>query len=161
MTGGIITATFTPLGTVLIQIPEYHHLMDDMPPEVWEEFVRCATKMLKAAPSDAFLNIQDLLREYSDYQHLRGSFSPAVIALAKDQPAHLWWQQWGKSTPSLRYVATRALAQCVSASCSEQGWSEYDLVHCRRRNRLDKAYASNLTIARVRTKCRKPLLDKL
>ena len=94
--------------------PEYHHLMDDMPPEVWEEFVRCATRMLKAAPSDAFLNIQELLREYSDYQNFRGSFSRDVLALAKDQPAHLWWQQWGKSTPSLRYVVTRALAQCVS-----------------------------------------------
>ena len=68
-----------------------------------------------------------------------------MIALAKDQPAHFWWQQWGKSTPSLPYVATRALAQCVSASYCEQGWSKYDLVHCRRRSGRDKAYASNLT----------------
>ena len=39
----------------------------------------------------------------------------------------------------------RGLAQSVSASCSEQGWSEYDLVHCRRRNRLKTDYASQLT----------------
>ena len=63
--------------------PEYHHLMDDMPPEVWNEFVRCATRMLKAAPSEAGLNLQNLLREYGDYQNLIGSFSPDVLALAR------------------------------------------------------------------------------
>ena len=125
--------------------PEYHHLMDDMPAEVWTEFVRCGTRMLKAAPIEAGYTVANLCIEYSEYQNLTGSFSAEVLALAKNQPAHLWWQQWGKSTPSLRFVATRALAQCVSASCSEQAWSEYDLVHCRRRNRLDKVCASNLT----------------
>ena len=38
----------------------------------------------------------------------------------------------------------RALAQTVSASCSEQAWSEYDFVHSRRRNRLAKQYPSML-----------------
>ena len=125
--------------------PEYHSYMEDMSAEVWDGFVRCATRMLKAAPSDYGYSMERLLIEYSQYQNLKGSFDEQVLARAKDQPAHLWWQQWGKSTPTLRFVAIRALAQCVSASCSEQAWSEYDLVHCRRRNRLDKAYASKLT----------------
>ena len=38
----------------------------------------------------------------------------------------------------------RALSQTVSASCSEQAWSEYDFIHSRRRNRLKKNYASLL-----------------
>jgi len=41
-------------------------------------------------------------------------------------------------------VSQRALAQTVSASCSEQAWSEYDFVHSRRRKRLEKSYASML-----------------
>jgi hypothetical protein len=109
-------------------------------------------RMLKAAHADSGLNIHDMLKEYIDYQNHKGTFSFAVIALAKDQPAHLWWQQWGKATPSLQFVATRALAQCVAASCSEQGWSEYDLIHCRRRNRLGKVYASNLTCGHNQTR---------
>ena len=39
----------------------------------------------------------------------------------------------------------RALAQTAAASCSEQAWSEYDLIHSRCRNRLQPAYASELT----------------
>ena len=47
----------------------------------------------------------------------------------------------------LQFVAMRALAQTVSASCSEQAWSEYDFVQSRRRNRLGKKYASLLVRA--------------
>ena len=115
--------------------PEYHALMNDMPSEVWEEFVRCACRMLKAAPEGANFSIESLLEEYSRYQNLEAPFSSRILELAKTQPGHIWWQQWSKATPSLQFVATRALAQTVSASCSEQGWSEYDVVHSRRRNR--------------------------
>ena len=73
------------------------------------------------------------------------SMSPTdVLDMAKGMAGHKWWQQWGKSTPALQYVSQRALAQTVSASCSEQAWSEYDFVHSRRRNRLAKNYASML-----------------
>ena len=39
----------------------------------------------------------------------------------------------------------RALAQTTSASCSEQGWSKYDYIHSRRRNRLGVQITSDLT----------------
>ena len=39
----------------------------------------------------------------------------------------------------------RALAQTAAASCSEQAWSECDGVHTRKRNRLSKSKASELT----------------
>jgi hypothetical protein len=125
--------------------PGYHSCMDQMDPDVWTEFIRCATRMLKAAPPERGFTIEQVTVEYASYQNLTGSFNSKIIALAKSQPSHLWWQQWGKATPALQYCAMRGLAQTVSASCSEQAWSEYDLVHCRRRNRLEKAYASNLT----------------
>jgi hypothetical protein len=125
--------------------PGYHSLMDQMPADVWDEFIQCATRMLKAAPAERGFTIQQLTSEYARYQNLTGTFNSVTIELAKNQPAHLWWQQWGKSTPALQFVAMRALAQTVSASCSEQAWSEYDIIHCRRRNRLEKSYASKLT----------------
>jgi len=125
--------------------PEFHSQLDSMPSAVWTEFLRCAERMLKAAPKELGYTIQQLTDEYSQYQNLSGGFTSAVLALAETKPGHLWWQQWGKGTPALQFVATRALAQTVAASCSEQAWSEYDIVHCRRRNRLEKSYASNLT----------------
>ena len=125
--------------------PEYHHLMDSMPADFWTEFIRCATRMLKAAPAAMGLDITQLTSEYAKYQNSEPPFTSTVVALAKDRPAHVWWQQWGKSTPSLSFVAQRGLAQTIAASCSEQGWSEYDIVHSRRRNRLKTEYASKLT----------------
>jgi hypothetical protein len=75
---------------------------------------------------------------------MNGTITANVIGKAKGMAAHEWWQQWGRGTPALRFVAMRALAQTVSASCSEQAWSEYDFVHSRRRNALKKGYASML-----------------
>ena len=74
----------------------------------------------------------------------RGIYTTDVIAAAKDGPAHEWGQQWGKGEPTLSWVAMRALAQTTSAHCSEQGWSKYDYIHSRRRNRLVQL-ASDLT----------------
>lgn len=76
--------------------PEYHALMDDMPSAVWSEFVRCATRMLKAAPANANYSIHLALEEYSRYQNLESPFSSHILDLARNQPAHVWWQQWGK-----------------------------------------------------------------
>ena len=74
----------------------------------------------------------------------------------------MWWQQWGKSTPALQFVAMRALAQTVSASCSEQAcnWSECDFVHSRRRNRLGKEYASLLVRGHNHARLAKSALNK-
>jgi hypothetical protein len=98
--------------------PEYHALMTDMPADVWDEFVRCATRMLKAAPAGSNFSIGSLLEEYSRYQNLEAPFSTTILELSKTQPAHIWWQQWDKATPSLQFVSMRGLSQTVAASCS-------------------------------------------
>ena len=100
--------------------------------------------MLKAAPSEISVDLASLTAEYGRYQNKRGVYTDAVLALSRNQPAHEWWQQWGKGEPTLRWIAMRTLAQTTSASCSEQAWSEYDYIHSRRRNRLDPAFASKL-----------------
>ena len=124
--------------------PEYHSHLSNMSNDVWEEFIRCAQRMLKAAPTSCGYTIDQLTSEYAQYQNLTNSYTDNVLEKARNMPAHLWWQQWGRSTPALRFVAMRALSQTVSASCSEQAWSEYDFIHSRRRNRLKKNYASLL-----------------
>lgn len=81
--------------------PQLHSSLDGMPATVWSEFMRCATRMLKAAPESANLTIKDLTKEYSQYQNLEGTFTAEVLALAQEQAPHLWWQQWGKVVPSI------------------------------------------------------------
>ena len=112
---------------------------------MWNEAVRCAKRMLKAAPAHLNLDPAKFTTEYSKYHNKRGAYTTATIAESASQPAHEWWQLWGKGEPTLRWVAMRALSQTTAASCSEQGWSEYDYIHSRRRNQLDLEVASNLT----------------
>ena len=125
--------------------PEYHGSSKDCGSGTWEEFVRGANRMLQAAPPGINRDQSQLTAEYGRYQNKRGVYTTAVLASSKNQPAHEWWQQWGKGEPTLRWVAMRTLAQTTSASCSEQGWSEYDFIHSRRRNRLAPPVASKLT----------------
>jgi len=60
--------------------------------------------MLKAAPKELGYTIQQLTDESSQYQNL-GGFTSAMLALVETKPGHLWWQQWGKGTPVLQFVA--------------------------------------------------------
>ena len=71
--------------------PQYHSEMDDMPADVWTDFIRCATRMLKAAPESANMSIAKLTCEYSQYHNLEGCFSHEIIELARTQAPHLWW----------------------------------------------------------------------
>ena len=151
------TSQFDP--TCSGDLSRNHSHLNDMGSGVWEEFVRCTERMLQAAPQSRGFTIDQLTDEYATYQNLTGGFTVATLEKAKSVPAHVWWQQWGKSAPALQYVAQRALAQTVSASCSEQAWSEYDAVHSRRRNRLKKEYSSLLVrghnVARLIRRLRK------
>ena len=45
---------------------------------------------------------------------------PMAVAAAKTMPGHRWWTAFGSGTPELQLVATRVLAQTVSASACER-----------------------------------------
>jgi hypothetical protein len=124
--------------------PEYQGFMDRLPSQVWDEFIRCAKRMLKAAPASDCFTIEQLTSEFSNYQNLTGVFNAPMLEAAASMPAHIWWQQWGRGAPALRFCAMRGLAQTTAASCSEQAWSEYGFIHSRKRNRLKKAYTTML-----------------
>ena len=128
--------------------PEYHSHLGNVQAEHWEEFLRCASRMQMAAPEGSLAREADIATEFAEYENLTGMFTKEALAKGVGKravPGHVWWQQWGKSTPGLRFVAMRALAQTAAASCSEQAWSEYDAIHTRKRNRLSKNKASELT----------------
>ena len=128
--------------------PEYHSHLKNIDAGHWKEFLACASRMQMAAPEGSKAREADIGTEFAEYENLTGMFTKEALQRGQGKkavPGHVWWQQWGKSTPGLRFVAMRALAQTASASCSEQAWSEYDGVHTRKRNRLTKRKASELT----------------
>ena len=63
--------------------PEYHSHLKDMDGTVWNEFVRCAERMLQAAPASRGFTIDQLTDEYAQYQNLEGGFSVKTLEKAK------------------------------------------------------------------------------
>lgn len=71
------------------------------------------------------------------YKKGEGLFGRASVQLsATRMPAYQWWQQHGAHVPLLQKVAVKALAQVASASACERNWSTHDLIHSKKRNRL-------------------------
>ncbi|XRB25433.1 DUF659 domain-containing protein [Pseudoscourfieldia marina] len=61
------------------------------------------------------------LEEFATYRSKRGYFANKLVqAAAKTMPAHLWWKMHGASTPMLRKLAMRVLAQPASSSGCER-----------------------------------------
>ena len=75
--------------------PEYHSHLSNMSNDVWEEFIRCAQRMLKAAPTSCGYTIDQLTSEHAQYQNLTNSYTDNVLEKARNMPTHLWWQPEG------------------------------------------------------------------
>lgn len=60
--------------------------------------------------------------------------------------AHRFWKYHGGSGEmnELQYAAMRITAQISSSSVTERVWSDYDYIHCKRRNRLTAVRAKKL-----------------
>ncbi|KAL5159642.1 hypothetical protein HKD37_15G043929 [Glycine soja] len=75
----------------------------------------------------------------------RGLFS---LEEAKDnrkiiQPGE-WWKMFGDGTPELRRFAIRVLSLTCSSSRCERNWSSFEMVHTKRRNRLQQKKMNDL-----------------
>lgn len=123
--------------------PEFAGL--DKPPEVELEFLEVAERMLKAAPAELKLSADDLSLELTKFNNKTGIFAKNIVwKQATKLAGHVWWQRYGASCPTLRWLAMRILPQTTSAAAAESAWSEYDYVFNRRRNCLGKERASKL-----------------
>eukprot|EP00658_Telonema_sp_P-2_P074224 TRINITY_DN6341_c0_g2_i1.p1 TRINITY_DN6341_c0_g2~~TRINITY_DN6341_c0_g2_i1.p1 ORF type:complete len:300 (-),score=76.44 TRINITY_DN6341_c0_g2_i1:24-881(-) len=123
--------------------PEFVSL--DKPPEVEIEFLDIAERMLKAAPPELQLSVDNVSSELTKFNNKSGVFAKAVVwRQARQLPGHIWWKKFGAQCPTVRWLAMRILAQTTSAAAAESAWSEFDFVFNRRRNALGKERASNL-----------------
>ncbi|CAH1447122.1 unnamed protein product [Lactuca virosa] len=55
-----------------------------------------------------------------------------------------WWGLFGGSTPHLTKIAMRILSLTSSSSGCERNWSTFEVVHTKKRNRLETSRLNNL-----------------
>ncbi|KAL4570479.1 hypothetical protein LXL04_026134 [Taraxacum kok-saghyz] len=55
-----------------------------------------------------------------------------------------WWDSYGAETPELRNFAMRILSLTCSSSGCERNWSAFEMVHSKKRNRLQQKRMNDL-----------------
>jgi hypothetical protein len=90
-----------------------------------------------------------ILSELDSFRSLRGyENSPNVKAAAVGDPPMMsgvtWWRTFYQSLTHLAPIAIRLLSVCPSASACETNWSEWSLIHNKRRNRLNSQRGDKL-----------------
>ncbi|KAG5549643.1 hypothetical protein RHGRI_014824 [Rhododendron griersonianum] len=72
------------------------------------------------------------------FKNAEGMFGMDMAKLTRDkkQPA-LWWESFGEECKELQRLAIRVLSGTCSATGCERNWSIFDIVHSKRRNRLE------------------------
>ncbi len=97
-------------------------------------------------PGEAHAERRSLTRQqcatFRARENLYGSQAAAQDAAGC--PAWKWWDAYGRETPQLQDFARRVLSAVSSSSSCERVWSNYDLIHSARRNRLTPARAEKL-----------------
>ena len=117
----------------------------DKPEHCMVDLLVVAERMLKAAPPELGLTINNITVEMAKFTELQGTFSEEVVqSQIKTSAGYMWWQMFGAGCPTLQWLAVRILAQTTSAAAAESAWSEFDFVFNRRRSRLGKETASRL-----------------
>ncbi|KAG4950250.1 hypothetical protein JHK82_043602 [Glycine max] len=116
--------------------PTFRH--DD--PQVKEGLHMCMKRLVKDVVERKNINLQLV-----EFLFARGLFS---LEEAKDnrkiiQPGE-WWKMFGDGTPELRRFAIRVLSLTCSSSGCERNWSSFEMVHTKRRNRLQQKKMNDL-----------------
>nr|XP_011458667.1 PREDICTED: uncharacterized protein LOC101299743 [Fragaria vesca subsp. vesca] len=63
-----------------------------------------------------------------------------------------WWHLYGNSVPKLQKMAKRILSLTTSSSGCERNWSTFEMIHTKKRNRLDTGRLNNLVYVQFNAK---------
>ncbi|KAL6583185.1 hypothetical protein OROMI_005263 [Orobanche minor] len=76
--------------------------------------------------------------QLDNYDNAQGDFGcPMAIRSRKLRSPGKWWERFGSKTPELTSFAIRVLSLTCSASGCERNWSTFELIHTKKRNRLE------------------------
>ncbi|XP_042410002.1 uncharacterized protein LOC121999379 [Zingiber officinale] len=83
--------------------------------------------------------------QIEDFKSTKGLFgiNAAIVARDKKTPA-AWWDSYGDGCPELQKFAIRVLSLTCSSSGCERNWSAFEMVHTKKRNRLQQKKMNDL-----------------
>nr|XP_011457653.1 PREDICTED: uncharacterized protein LOC105349520 [Fragaria vesca subsp. vesca] len=72
------------------------------------------------------------------YEQKLGKFGSAMAkSTRKIRSPVFWWEKYGTQTPELMNFATQVFSLTYSASGCENNWSTFEMIHTKKRNRLE------------------------
>ena len=108
------------------------------------EVMRGLRKVCMAVLGDANA-AKNAMLGHAAYLGKEGDFGDETVRnLRSDMPAWQWWRDHGVEYRELQQVAMRVTAMASSAGACERIWSAYEVVHSKKRNRLDPDRAQDL-----------------
>ena len=134
---------------------EWSHVSDGDEPSEWEDFQKTVNTVARTAGAlEAKHTYAAILLDYDNWiEDMKAAsvqstkMTPDIIEQARKLAAWKWWKAFGHSWPHLRWFAMRVLAQGASACACERGWSAYEWMHSKKRNRLSVVRADKLVRA--------------
>ncbi|KAL6536293.1 hypothetical protein OROGR_012865 [Orobanche gracilis] len=73
------------------------------------------------------------------FRRVEGMFGMSMATATRDRKLPgLWWESYGEECKELQELAIRVPSLTCSATGCERNWSIFDLVHSKRRNRLEQ-----------------------
>ncbi|XP_024200195.1 uncharacterized protein LOC112203456 [Rosa chinensis] len=60
-----------------------------------------------------------------------------ALSTRKKRSPVFWWEKYGTQTPELMTFAIQVLSLTCSASGCERNWSTFEMIHTKKRNRLE------------------------
>nr|CAD1823691.1 unnamed protein product [Ananas comosus var. bracteatus] len=118
--------------------------------------------LLKFYPNDP--SKQDkILEELPLYKTASGSFGREIAIRQRQKPnlnpAH-WWSIHGTDTPFLRIMAMKILSLTCSSSGCERNWSTFEMIHTKKRNRLEQKRLNDLVFVKFNARLRLRQADR-
>ncbi|KAJ9698985.1 hypothetical protein PVL29_007853 [Vitis rotundifolia] len=96
-----------------------------------------------------------------NYQEPMGEFGSRIAIDSRTlRSPTSWWMCFGGSTPELQKFAIRVLSLTCSASGCERNWSTFELIHTKKRNRLERQRLNALVYVRYNTRLRERTLQR-
>ncbi|GKE17047.1 SCAN domain-containing protein [Tanacetum coccineum] len=79
------------------------------------------------------------------FKKSKGLFNCSTARLTRKEKSPTdWWDSFGDDIPELKQFAIRVLSLTCSSSGCERNWSDFEMVHSKRRNRLQQQKMNDL-----------------
>ncbi|XP_020518380.1 uncharacterized protein LOC110006618 [Amborella trichopoda] len=112
---------------------------------IMDGFNECLEKLVPDPNIQDKISIEELIL----YKCSLMSFGKDMaLRQRNEEESAQWWRQHGSSAPNLQKMAMRILSLITASSGCERNWSSFEMVHTKRRNRLEQRKPNDLIFVR-------------